>query len=105
MRKYGIYLAYSPNVELSKEGLGRHLLAFLQDANSRNDIHFVIACPSWLRQYLQALLENSYIEPNIYSFLGPKNPPYILKFYQAYLKWRNKEKTPKRYRIAKWFDH
>ena len=52
MKKYGIYLAYPPKVDLRAEGLGRHLAEFLKAAQERGDVQFVIACPSWMKKSL-----------------------------------------------------
>ena len=79
MKIYGIYLAYPPPVDLRAEGLGRLLAEFLNAANRRGDVRFVIACPSWSRKNLQQLFEDAGIPPDGFDVIGPERKPVLLR--------------------------
>lgn len=82
MKKYGIFIAYSPNTNLRTEGLGRYLAAFLKAAAARGDAHFSILCPSWSREAMSQLCAEAGISARSYSLLGPNRTPLLFRFYQ-----------------------
>lgn len=90
MRTYGIYLAYSPTVDLRAEGLGRHLAEFLKGAQGREDIRFVLACPSWMRSNLLQLFEACNVSPDAVEIISPSSTPLLLSLYQRYVAVRNR---------------
>lgn len=93
MKRYGIYLAYPPTIDLRAEGLGRHLAEFLKGARSRGDIRFVIACPSWMRKNLIELFEASGVSQDDFEIISPSAKPLLLSVYQGYMALKS---TPKR---------
>jgi glycosyltransferase involved in cell wall biosynthesis len=84
VKTYGIYLAYPPGLNLEAEGLGRHLIAFLDEARNHRDARFVIACPSWMRASLSELLEGAGISGKTFELVGPEKKPILLSMYEAY---------------------
>lgn len=92
VRTFGIYLAYEPTVDLRAQGLGRHLAALLDAATRRDDVRLVIACPSWSRESLRALLASEGIDPSRFEYLGPAEKPALLKLYEYWIQWRSREK-------------
>lgn len=78
IKKYGIFLAYPPMTDLRAEGLGRYLAAFLKATQRNADIHFVIGCPSWLKQTLQELCLNENIDLTRFEILKPRRNLVIL---------------------------
>lgn len=95
VKHYGIFIAYPPLVDLRKEGLGRHLAAFLKGAAKRSDVRFVVACPSWAREGILKLCESEGIEAKSFDLIAPLKPPIILR---VYLYWRSYWLRPKRER-------
>jgi len=92
MKKYGIYLAYPPTVDMRIEGLGRHLAEFLKGAQERGDTQFVIACPSWMRRSLVALFETSGIQSENLEIISPKREPLLLRLHQWFAAFRKYRK-------------
>jgi glycosyltransferase involved in cell wall biosynthesis len=92
VKTYGIYLAYPPGLNLEAQGLGRHLLAFLDEARNCNDVRFTIACPSWMRAPLCKLLEASGIPPATFELIGPKTKPLLLSIYEAYQQRKSRKR-------------
>ncbi|MER8853812.1 glycosyltransferase [Mesorhizobium australicum] len=82
MKKYGIFIAYSPNTSLLNEGLGRYLTAFLKAATARGDTHFAVLCPSWSRDSLARLCAEGGISPQSFTLLSPHRPPLLYRLYQ-----------------------
>jgi len=80
VRRYGIYLAYHPDVSFQTDGLGRHLAMFLKGAHELGDVHFTIVCPSWTRDALKALFTSEQVPSSAYSIVAPERSPYILAF-------------------------
>jgi glycosyltransferase involved in cell wall biosynthesis len=104
VKTYGIYLAYSPNVDLRTEGLGRHLAEFLKGAQARDDIHFVLACPSWMRANLLQLFEACNISCDSFEIISPDSTPLLLGAYQKYIAIRSRVRSARppgglRYRL------
>ena len=58
--KIGMFLGYGPQTVLKKEGLGRYV-AYLIDGFLKMGNEVEIACPSWLKQSVEELLEASRI--------------------------------------------
>lgn len=78
MRKFGIYLCYAPGVDLRTDGLGRHLGEFLKGASERDDVKFVVACPSWHTATLMQLLRSCGLAPEAIDLIAPASPPLLL---------------------------
>lgn len=83
-------MVYPPSTSLRSEGLGRHLAEFLYAAQSRNDISFVIACPSWLRAELLRLFAEFNIHPETFLVISPIRQPWVLSIYELLYSLRNK---------------
>jgi glycosyltransferase involved in cell wall biosynthesis len=84
VKKFGIYLCYPPSVDLRSEGLGRHLGEFLKGAYERDDVEFVVACPSWLTENLKQLLESCGLAPDAIELIAPSAPPLLLTALKNY---------------------
>lgn len=81
---YGIYVGYSPNTDLRKEGLGRYLASFLKGAAERADVRFVIACPSWAHDTLIELFESERVPAERFRICSPGGKPYLLEARELY---------------------
>lgn len=92
MKKFGIYLAYAPGVNLRNEGLGRYLAAFLNGAAGRDDVKFVLVCPSWSKQALQDLFLSEGVQHNLFELISPPKSPMLLQIYEAYTARKRKIK-------------
>ena len=101
MKKYGIYLAYPPTVDLRAEGLGRHLAEFLKGAQARGDVRFVIACPSWMQKNLIELFDASGVSHDCFEIIAPVSKPVLLRLHEAYLAYKKRPK--KLSRLAMFF--
>lgn len=88
MKTFGIYLCYPPKVDLRAQGLGRYLAEFLKEAKVRADVRFVIACPSWMRESLKEWSQSVGLQPDAFEVIGPEKAPTLLRFYEAYQKYR-----------------
>jgi len=103
MKKYGIYLAYQPTVDLRTEGLGRHLIEFLKGAEERDDIRFVIVCPSWMQQSLVELFDASGVSHDFFEIMAPKRKPVLLRLHETYVAFRKKTKRKSRFaKFGEW---
>jgi hypothetical protein len=99
MKKYGIFLAYPPTVDLRAEGLGRHLAEFLNGAQARGDVRFVIACPSWMQKNLIELFDASGVSHDSFEIIAPLSKPVLLRLHEAYVAF--KKRTKRVGRLAK----
>ncbi|RKS23989.1 hypothetical protein BJ917_3067 [Pseudomonas sp. WPR_5_2] len=93
MKKFGIYLAYAPGLDLRHEGLGRYLAAFLKGAAGRDDVKFVLVCPSWSKKGLQDLFLSEGVQQDLFEVVSPSNAPMILRIYEAYVARKKKLKN------------
>ena len=99
-KHFGIYLAYAPTVSLRHEGLGRYLAAFLKGAAERDDVRFVVLCPSWSQKELRAFLASEGLSPERYTLCHPQRQPLILRAYEAWLAFKSRPpRTPLRLRV------
>ena len=98
MRRYGIFLAYGPAVDLKKEGLGRFLLAFLKAAAAREDVRFAIACPEWSRESLLDLLEDEGVSRAAFDIISTGSLPLILRIVLAHRSRKRIAREPSRLR-------
>lgn len=78
MKRYGLYLAYAPEVDLRAEGLGRVLAEFLDGARG-GDVAWTVACPSWVEQPLRQLLDAQNVPRGGYELLVPPREPLALR--------------------------
>ncbi len=101
MKKYGIYIAYPPAVDLRAQGLGRHLGEFLKGAVERDDVRFVVACPSWTRTAFYQLLESIGLPEDTFEVIGPKRKPLSLTLYEHYSQFDHRRKASRhRFRLV-----
>lgn len=94
MKTFGIYLFYPPTVDLRAEGLGRHLSEFLKGTRGRDDVRFVIACPSWMRKSLTDLFEASGVGATDFEIIAPADKPLLLAVHQRYVALKARRKPP-----------
>lgn len=92
VKHYGIYLAYAPGLDLRHEGLGRYLAAFVKGAAAREDIRFVLVCPSWSREGLIDLFASEGISDDKLEIVSPSAKPMVLRIYEAYIARKNRKK-------------
>ncbi len=92
MKKYGIYLAFPPTVDMRADGLGRHLAEFLKGAQARGDVGFVIACPSWMQKNLVELFDASGINRDSFEIIAPKRLPVLLRVYEFFTTFKKQKK-------------
>ncbi|MGQ9557378.1 MAG: hypothetical protein ACUVTU_05430, partial [Desulfurispora sp.] len=90
LKKYGIFLAYPPTVDLRAEGLGRYLAEFLKAAQGRKDVGFVIACPSWTVDILRELCLEVGVQIEKIEFVSPRHKPVLLRMYECYRWFRQR---------------
>lgn len=91
--KIGIYLAYDPNVVLKKEGLGRYLANLLKGFAEKG--HSVsIACPEWMLEAMDALLDEYNLDSNKYNFLVSYKRPAVWTIYN-WLRGKKRDKKKK----------
>jgi glycosyltransferase involved in cell wall biosynthesis len=101
MKKYGIYLAYPPSVDLRSEGLGRYLSEFLKGAQARGDLLFVIACPSWMQKHLIELFDDAGVRHDCFEIITPQRKRVLLlQFYETYLAFKKRSKQ--KGRLVRW---
>ncbi|NBB10448.1 glycosyltransferase [Pseudomonas sp. SLFW] len=93
VKRYGIYLAYAPTVDLRNEGLGRYLANFVRGGTQSADVEFVIACPSWSRESLEDLFKSEAVSAEV-SVISPSGKPYLLYAYETY-RWLVLKKSAK----------
>ena len=100
MKKYGIFIAYAPDMDLRTEGLGRYLAAFLKAATAKGDCHFSVLCPSWSRPALIDLCVEAGIQEHSYALLGPSRTPALLRLHKFLRRPKTLEKKQRR---SGWF--
>lgn len=93
VKRYGIYLAYAPTVDLRHQGLGRYLAAFLKGAMQRSDVRFVLVCPSWLRESVEALFETEAVPRGCVEILAPKGVPPVLRLHQKWVAYQKRVRS------------
>lgn len=96
MRTLGILLAYAPGVQLTREGLGRYLTAFVRSAIKSRQV--VIAVPSWSREATRELFENAGVDMARVTIIGPDRQPLILRLFnasQSVRRWRRRPRKPR----------
>lgn len=106
MKRFGIYLAYAPGIDLRHEGLGRYLAAFLKGAAGRDDVKFTLICPSWTKKALHELFLSEGVEEDVFEIVSPPGIPMILRGYEGYIARKKKlKKMSLKERIAKKLFH
>ncbi|WP_430734898.1 glycosyltransferase [Halodesulfovibrio aestuarii] len=103
VKKYGVFIAYSAVVDLRREGLGRHLAAFVRGAAGRDDIRLVLAYPWWLQGALESLFEEEGISFSSFEALNTKKNPILLSCYNFLRRWK-KRRRKEEGRHSKLFD-
>ncbi|SED12436.1 hypothetical protein SAMN04490185_2816 [Pseudomonas frederiksbergensis] len=94
INKYGIYLAYAPGLDLRHEGLGRYLAAFLKGARDREDVRFVLVCPSWSKEGLEDLFTSEGVSKERFELVSPSKKPMVLRLYEAYIARKKRKRKP-----------
>ncbi|MDD0998603.1 glycosyltransferase [Pseudomonas sp. TNT2022 ID1044] len=94
IKNYGIYLAYAPGLDLRHEGLGRYLAAFLKGAGHREDVRFVLVCPSWSKEGLEDLFKSEGVPKDRFEVVSPAKKPMILRVYEAYVARKKRKRGP-----------
>src|SRR5579883_2090238 len=94
VKRYGIFLAYPPTVDLRHEGLGRYLASFLKGAAECRDVNFVLLCPSWSYESLEKLFRAEDVPSKAYQLLHPSGRPFVLGWYEKYLKYKARPSAP-----------
>lgn len=94
IKKYGIYLAYAPGLDLRHEGLGRYLAAFLKGAGDREDVRFVLVCPSWSKEGLEDLFRSEGVSKERFQLVSPSQKPMVLRIYEAYIARKKRKRKP-----------
>jgi glycosyltransferase involved in cell wall biosynthesis len=103
MKKYGIYLAYAPTVDLRREGLGRYLAAFLKGASRHEDVEFTIVCPSWSIDSLKDLFIAEGVPHKAFKIVAPTKQPPILRVYNRWFSLKKKLPRPSTFqRTSAW---
>jgi hypothetical protein len=103
MKKYGIYLAYPPTVDLRAQGLGRYLAEFLKGAQERGDVRFVIVCPSWMKKDLVELFDASGVGKDCFEILAPAGKPVLLRLYEVLVALKNRTVRPRKFaKLSVW---
>ncbi len=98
VKKFGIYVTFRPALDLRAHGLGRQLAGFLRGTAERSDLQFVVACPSWGREQIEALCKAEGLQLDQIEFLSPSAMPLSVRFYNAYLEWRRPREKKRRFR-------
>ena len=94
IKNYGIYLAYAPGVDLRHEGLGRYLAAFLKGAGEREDVRFILVCPSWSKESLEDLFASEDVSKERFELVSPSTKPMILRLYEAHIARKKRKRKP-----------
>jgi len=103
VKRYGIYVAYPPTVDMGYEGLGRYLAAFLKGAAEREDVRFVLVCPSWTRKGLDDLLAAERVPRDHFEIRHPQKMPVALRAYEAISAYRRRRRERSReHRFVAW---
>lgn len=82
MKHFGIFLGYSPEQKIRKEGLGRLLAFIINGSISLDNTKLTIACPFWFRNNLLELFDEHNIDVNKIRIISTKNLPIGLKLHQ-----------------------
>lgn len=89
--KVGMFLGYGPQTVLNKEGLGRYI-AYLIDGFLKMGNEVEIACPSWLKQSVEELLETLRVSSDAVKWsIGSTMPPV----WRVYNRLFRKKPSPK----------
>jgi glycosyltransferase involved in cell wall biosynthesis len=78
MKKYAIYLAYAPEVDLRNQGLGR-LLAYIIKGAVDGDIKLIMAYPKWYEEQLDKLLLDHDIALNSVERITTAGVPILIR--------------------------
>ncbi|HHH1710891.1 TPA: hypothetical protein ACPY5K_003800, partial [Yersinia enterocolitica] len=82
MKHFGIFLGYSPEQKIRKEGLGRLLAFIINGSISLDNTKLTIACPFWFKNNLLELFDEHNIDVNKVHIISTKNLPTGLKFHE-----------------------
>ncbi|MFH1152918.1 MAG: glycosyltransferase [Pseudomonadota bacterium] len=103
LNHYGIFLAYAPDVDFTREGLGRYLAEFLKNASLLPDTRFVVACPHWLREPLQVMCEKNDIDMTTFDLVTTRGLPVTLRLYKFLGRTRQSKRRQNRWLL--WLRH
>jgi glycosyltransferase involved in cell wall biosynthesis len=93
IKKYGIYTSYHPSLDMQGEGLIRYLASFLKGASERNDIKFVLACPSWSKKDFLKFLKSEGVSLESFDIISPRGTPWLAKIYAWHFRKKRKPAT------------
>lgn len=92
--KIGIYLGYGPKTVLGKEGLGRYLGSLIRNLQLTGN-QVTVACPEWLLDTLDKLLNDFNIRKDEIDFIVAKKIPILWKVYNNKMGSKKKGKAGK----------
>lgn len=78
--KIGIFLGYGPQTKMGKEGLGRYLAGLMKGFQEEQH-ELTIACPHWLMDTLDDLLNSFSIDKERIQYISPKKNPLIWEIF------------------------
>lgn len=78
--KIGIYLGYGPQTKMGKEGLGRYLAGLMKGFQEEQH-ELTIACPHWLKDTLDELMDSFSIDKERIRYISPKKNPLIWELF------------------------
>lgn len=90
--KFGIYISYSPAVDLRSEGLGRLMVSMIKGFVDQDEKGIVVACPAWSVPSLKLLFEDAKISLSNVELLTPKKSPAIFRVYLYYLRYQSRSR-------------
>lgn len=82
MKYFGIFVTYPPTVNLTEQGLGRYLAAFIRGAEKQEMTRFIIACPTWSIEDLTHLFKNEGVQTRNIEFIHTNGIPYLLRLHK-----------------------
>jgi glycosyltransferase involved in cell wall biosynthesis len=101
VKKYGLFIAFPPTVDLRSEGLGRLLAYFLKAGIANPDIKFVVACPSWTYDSLVDLCKSEKVDLNSLEIITLRKKPLLLRYYSFLNRLRKHAHKPGKPPISK----
>lgn len=98
MKRFGIFLGYSPTQLDPHQGISRLITFLTKGLTEQGDIRVTIAGPGWLRDDIVAVLDDAGIDRQSVDIVTTRGEPYIIKIQRL---WRRRRKDRSR---KKWHD-
>lgn len=92
MKVIGIFLGYSPEQPIRKEGLGRLLAFILNGLLINKNTKVVIACPLWYRNHIYDLLDDHKILKDCIEIITTQNIPPVIFAHEKINQFFHKKK-------------